>query len=62
MTELTGPLHERGLRNYPSIFRSMAIGSKGGVAPPSKTGGKRPAWDVKGRDRLTFLSAFDGTR
>jgi len=29
--------------------RSMGTGSKGGVAPPGKPGGKRPAWDVKGR-------------
>merc|ERR1740123_145063 len=27
----------------------MVSGSKGGAAPLSKTGGKRPAWDVKGR-------------
>merc|ERR1719180_523148 len=30
--------------------RSTGAGSKGGMAaPPSKPGGKRPAWDVKGR-------------
>ena len=34
------------------IVRSTGTGTRGGTAPPpSKTGGKRPAWDVKGKER-----------
>ena len=53
------PLHWKDL----CIVRSTGTGTRGGTAPPpSKTGGKRPAWDVKGKERpLAMFFVVVGT-